>query len=141
MTYAEQIASMVNGLRMQSGSKTFTRQEIIDALKKWHLSNNKVTYLMSAFQKFGILHSRKVKQNVKEYWWDKEPIHHKKIETVLQSLPKITRKKSPALTEDACVEYLKGLGYQISRPKGLDINKVKKLLGDQISQCYLYESI
>lgn len=137
----EEICKEFNTLRINNQGKEMSRDQIIkELLFILSLSNGSCQKMLPLFEKVGILRVRK-DGKAKFYSYPSYPIHIELFKKVRNDFRKSMRieKRKFQLTEESCISFLKSLGYIISKPSKLNMEKVTEMLGDKLHECYDYE--
>jgi len=143
----EELTGKFNEFRMNSLSKTFTRQELVDKLLSLGFNKGIVSEMIPKLFPFEKMGTSRL------YGIPKEPIHKSQIASLYRGVNDRKKKSSKAIAikkenkpsidvfvdakevNDA-IHLLLSKGYKISRPLGLD---VKQLLADhpELAQKYM----
>jgi hypothetical protein len=110
---------------MEHQSKTFTREELVEALYKLGFNKGTAGMIIAKF-----IPSEKMGTS-KLYSFGREPIHKSQIEAIYKKFASYgnTSVKKPVLTpvsdEESLIEKMKEMGYQVRKVIGFDMERFK----------------
>lgn len=118
------LTESLNKFRMEHQSKTFTREELIEALYGIGFNKGIAGTIIAKF-----VPSEKMGTS-KLYSFGREPIHKSQIEAIYRkfaSYGNIPAKKSvPVSEEESLISKMKEMGYQVRKIVGFDMERFQK---------------
>lgn len=123
----EELTGALNKFRMEHLSKTFSREELVTALKEIGFNNNTAQSILS------FIPSEKIGTS-KLYTFSKDPIHKAQVEGVYRNEAKLRKKSTQKLkiermennSEEKAIATLQAAGYQIRKVIGFDMERFQK---------------
>ena len=123
----EELTGALNKFRMEHLSKTFSREELITALREIGFNNNTAQSVLS------FIPSEKIGTS-KLYTFSKDPIHKNLVEGIYRNDAKLRKKSAQKLkeqksennSEEKAIAILQAAGYQIRKIIGFDMEKFQK---------------
>lgn len=116
------LTESLNKFRMEHQSKTFTREELIEALCKLGFNKGTAGMIIAKFvpaEKMG---------TSKLYSFGKEPVHNKAIEAIYRKFASYGKKpvSNPVNEEESLISKMKEMGYQVRKIVGFDMERFQK---------------
>ena len=123
----EELTGALNKFIMEHLSKTFSREELISALREIGFNNNTAQSILS------FIPSERIGTS-KLYTFSKDPIHKNQVEGVYRNEAKLRKKSTQKLkeqrvennSEERAIATLQAAGYQIRRIVGFDMERFQK---------------
>ena len=123
----EELTGALNKFRMEHLSKTFSREELVSALREIGFNNNTAQSILS------FIPSERIGTS-KLYTFSKDPIHKNQVEGVYRNEAKLRKKSTQKLkeqrvennSEEKAIATLQAAGYQIRRIVGFDMERFQK---------------
>jgi hypothetical protein len=123
----EELTGALNKFRMEHLSKTFSREELVTALREIGFNHNTAQSILS------FIPSEKIGTS-KLYTFSKDPIHKNLVEGVYRNDAKLRKKsaqrlkgqKSENSPEEKAIATLQAAGYQIRKIVGFDMERFQK---------------
>ena len=119
------LTESLNKFRMEHQSKTYTREEILQALCELGFNKGTAGMIIAKF-----VPSEKMGTS-KLYSFGREPIHKSQVEAIYKkfaSYGNTTPKKpvpTPVSNEESLIEKMKEMGYQVRKVVGFDMERFK----------------
>lgn len=121
------LTESLNKFRMEHQSKTFTREELIEALVKLGFNKGTAGTIISKFVPNEQMGSSKL------YSFGKDPIHKSQVEAVYKkfadyNMKSVSKKKETVSnnSEESAIATLQAAGYQIRKIVGFDMERFQK---------------
>lgn len=117
------LTECLNKFRMEHQSKTFTREELVEALCGLGFNKGTAGMIIAKF-----IPSEKMGTS-KLYSFGREPIHKSQVEAIYKKFASYGNVKKPVPTpvsnEESLIEKMKEMGYQVRKVIGFDMERFK----------------
>ena len=133
------LTESLNKFRMEHQSKTFTREELIEALYGIGFNRSIAGTIIAKF-----IPSEKMGTS-KLYSFGREPIHKSSIEAIYRKFASYgtpTKKSAtPVSDEESLISKMKEMGYQVRKIVGFDMERFQKENPVLYKKYLIYETV